>query len=190
MIVAPDIAASNYEGWVAYANGSPIFEAVEKNPYLKPLAPGVAEAIRPRDRTHVEWRDLPHPQLQAIELYAFREVYGIQPIMRIDREPGNEELRFIQMKLGALQFGPGIAGQQRTGVIGYRIGYWNPVRFECDLIELTREHRKQMDPAGEFRPEGSPPLKTHPCWSRPRGFGLGPHTVGLTAEQIPAEPST
>jgi hypothetical protein len=187
--LAESLAASGYEGWVAYVDGSPIFEARPANVSLAQLIPGAVDQVRAAARDTVEWRDLPQERVQAVELYAFHGHWGEQPILRIDREPGFPQMRFIQMKLrGLIVPTHGARGLERTGIAGYRIGYYNPPRAEYDLLELTPQYRSQMDPAGGFRPPGAPPLKGHPCWPRPHGFGLAPHTVGLTEDQVPSPP--
>jgi hypothetical protein len=190
-VIAPSVAASDYVGWmVLLADGAHVFEAVPPVYGLAQLLPGEQEGWRPLDRTSIEWPNLPHHQVMEVELYAFRATYPIQPIMRITREPGCTELRFMQMKMRGIVVGTGgTRGQERTALAGYRIGYWNPPRREYDLVECTPQHRLQMDPAGGYRPPGSPPLVGHPCWPRPQGLGLAPHVLGLTAGKVPAAPT-
>jgi hypothetical protein len=170
---AASLRDSDYEGWVAYVDGSPIFEAAPFEPRLaQPVIGAHVHPYRPAGRNVIEWRDLPHERVHRVELYFCRQRYQ-QPVIRMDRQPGNVQLRFIQLKLGGLVLESGVGrditggGPRRLGIRGYRIGYWNPATNECELFEITPRERLHL---GKRR---------HPCELPPRGFGLAPHVVGL-----------
>lgn len=161
------IIASGYEGWVAWIDGSPIFEAVPVQSMLAPVASGLhVTATRPMNRAVREWKDLPNGQIDQLELYFARDKFPGQPVFRVWREPGSD-VRMIQMKLGGVVFMG--TSQQRLGVIGYRVGFWNRHQMLCQVWE--------------FRRDGSrielPPVRD-PTLPRPEGYGYAPHVVGMT----------
>jgi len=163
-----NIAESDYEGWVAWVNDDPIFEHVEYNPRLLPIMPGsVSLEYRGKSNNTIAWKDLPHNKLTRVELYFAREKFQNQPVWRADREPGLDML-FIQMKLGSITLSTNkleTRGQQRTGLIGYRIGFWVPGRRECQMWEITRSNIKYMGNVKD------------PCAPKPIGFGLNPDII-------------
>jgi hypothetical protein len=168
-VIQTSIAASDYEGWVAWIDDTPIFEHVEYNPKLLPLISD-ASHLEFREKAHnvLEWKELPHDKLTRVELYFCRKKYPGQPAWRCDREPGLE-MRFIQMKLGSITIATDRVhggGQHRTGVVGYRVGLWIPSRKECKLWEINRSEIIYM---GEV---------SDPCAPRPTGFGFAPHVIG------------
>jgi len=198
MITTETIAGSGYEGWVAWIDegGSvpvPVFEAIPKINSLSPLIKGAKELpIRPVERGIQLWESLDQTKIQRLDLYFYPTVYE-QPAWRVDREPGFEHMRFIQMKMGGIRVNafegdPREAGDQvdaataRTGIYGYRMGYWDLKRGISELWEITLMHRKCLGVRG------------HPCNPRPQinetsdlkkhGWALAPHVVGLTQQEI------
>jgi hypothetical protein len=152
---------------VAWVYDEPIFEHVEFNPNLLPLLSG-AQMLEYRAKSHntLEWRDLPHDRLTRVELYFARERFPDQPAWRADRELGLD-MRFIQMKMGSIVIdSTGMDGQKRTGIIGYRMGFWIPSRKECQMWEFTRNGYEYMGNVKD------------PCAPRPEGFGFAPHVIG------------
>lgn len=186
------IAESLYVGWVVWIDGNPVFQEVPVNFKLhQTVYGGLAVKNRRADRNTVDWRDLPHAKINRLEVYGFHEHYTHQPLIRIDREPGAVDLRYACMTMQGLAFGPGIVGQARTGIAGWKVGWFNPARKEYDLWEIRRDHRKRLNPAGspQYLPENSNSCKGHPCWPRPYGFGIAPYVFGLTEEDVPSPPS-
>lgn len=195
MLSPQAIAASSYEGWVAWVDGIPIFEEVVESPRLAPLSNGHARERRPADRNVMDWSDLPHEKLRCVELYFDRALIRAQPRIRIDREAG-ADLRFIQFKRGSLSL-PSVSGvpgglsadelaragyplgQTRSGVVGYCLGYWDRRRGFTELICVKRGEPHN------FRP----PPRGHPCWPRPYGFGFAPAAVGLNPAAVPDLPA-
>lgn len=164
------ISETDYEGWVAWVDGNPIFEHVEYNPKLLPLFDDAnALEYRGKSRNTLDWKDLPHDRITRVELYFARERYANQPVWRADREPGLN-MRFIQMKMGSIVVATDmvnqIVGQKRTGAVGYKIGFWVPDRKECQLWEITRTDLKHLGNV------------SNPCAPAPNGFGLSPSVVG------------
>lgn len=183
--VSATIRDSGYQGWVVYVDGSPIFEAVPHQPrLLQPARGSIVLPPRRPDRNTMEWKNLPHDRVHRLELYFARHRLTSQPAIRIDRQPGNPDMRFLQSKLGGVAIGAGAGnsrdrldvGQQRLGVVGYRVGFWNPAANECRLFELTRDTTRDLGSV------------LHPCWPAPLGFGIAPWVVGLTEEQVPPAP--
>lgn len=171
---AASLRDSDYEGWVAYVDSSPIFEAAPHDPRLAQAIHGARTLPHRRvARNTLDWKDLPHERVHRLEVYFCRQSFPRQPVVRIDRMPG-QVLRWIQLKMGGLVLnaGAGIrepfgAGVQRLGIVGYRIGWWNPAARECRLLEVTPRGVKDLG------------TRQHPCEPAPRGFGLAPHVVGL-----------
>lgn len=167
MTTPESIAASDYEGWVAWVDGSPIFERVPWNPNLLQIVTGASEqAVRFEDRNTTEWRDVPNQKIERFELYFDRAHWQNQPVIRMDREPGHHAVRFIQLKLGGLAVGGNLL-QRRLGLIGYRIGYWDPLRNVCEMYEYLRNGKMTKLP-----------IVGDPCLPRPHGHGYAPVVMG------------
>jgi len=171
-VISTSLAESDYEGWVAWVGDVPIFEHVEWNPKLLPLISD-AEMTEHRSKANnvLEWKNLPHEKLTRVELYFGRKGIPDQPAFRADCEPGFG-MRFIQMKMGGVTIATDRSsggGQHRTGVVGYRMGFYVPSRKECQMWEITREKIIFMGKV------------TDPCAPRPKGFGFGPHVIGRKA---------
>ena len=190
--ISLSIAQSGYVGWVAWIDGSPVFQEVPVNFALANTSlGGTTIASRSRDRRTVDWKDLDQTKIERLEVYGFHDHYTDQPLMRIDRQPGATELRFACLTMQGLAFGPGIVGQERTGLAGWKIGWYNPALKEYDLWEIKRESRQRLNPSG------SPPYlhangnacKGHPCWPRPYGFGIAPYVFGLSGFDVPNPPA-
>ena len=161
------IAASDYEGWVAWIDGSPIFEAVPWNPKLLQLAPGMTEqAVRFDDRQTMDWKNVPGEKVERFELYFCRQHWQGQPVLQMDRQPGHHAVRFVQLKLGGIAVGANLE-QSRLGLIGYRVGYWDPIRNVCEMYEYLRNG--QMTKL---------PIVGDPCAPRPHGHGYAPVVMG------------
>lgn len=201
MIDQRALSESDYEGWVAwldgtplvidgepagYANCLPVFEAVVLDPARLKTIEGVTErGARHRGRQTLEWRDLPHERVSFLELYAFRSVYRRQPVVQIQR-PAGHDVRFIQFKKGGVAvsagMGVGGGGQARTGVHSYVVGFHNSTTRQAATYEVKRTGGM---PKETVLPEG-----VHPCWPRTvGGLGLSPMVFGLTEDAIPAAPS-
>lgn len=183
--LSASIAESGYIGWVVYVDGSPIFQAVPVNVALKQLhADAYYPERRPADRNTVDWKDLPHARIDRLELYGFHDDYTDQPLFRMDREPG-ADVRYCCMAMAGIAVGTDpylLEGQVRTGIAGWKLGWFNVARLEYDLWEVTRQGRNRLSPAGGYLPHEGPPLAGHPCWQRPYGFGLAPFVFGLSGD--------
>ena len=205
MFTQDSIAASGYEGWVAwtdgtpvinpgsvligYDNSTPLFEAVPHNPYRLGIAldTGKEREVRATGRQTMDWKDLPHARVNTLELYGFRSAFA-QPVITIMRQL-DRELRWIQYKRGAVvvqtlirAVDEVVTGQERTGITGWVVGYWDMTAGHAKLWEFNSDGSK--GPILEF--EGS----NHPCWSKPLGFGLAPMVLGLKDSQVPECPVT
>ena len=172
----------DYEGWVAWLDeGQPIFEASPKLVRAAQVSTaGLTLAHREADgRTTMDWKHVPVEKVNRLELYWLRHLYPAerQPLVRIDRPRGDEGIRFIQYKGGAVQLGGGIVGQQRAGVLFYRLGFWDKKANVTKLIEVSR--------TGEIQELQG----THPCWPKPLGFGINPVFVGLKPSEVPDPPN-
>ena len=189
--VSRSIAETGYTGWVVYIDGSPVFQEIPKNFQIASTVYGGLEiAPRARDRRIVDWKDLDQTKIHRLEVYGFHEFYTQQPLLRVDREPGAKELRYACLTMQGLAFGPGIVGQARTGIAGWKVGWYNPTIKQYDLWEIKRDSRKRLNPAGSpkyLHPE-SLACKGHPCWPRPHGFGIAPYVFGLTERDVPQPP--
>jgi len=179
----PSLAESDYEGWVAWVDSVPIFEFTRRVYGQFQVAPGLRQpSYNQPGRTCMEWKDLPKDRVQRVELFFCRErrpngQHYKQPVAIMPRPLGRADIRFLQMKMGAVVVGmSGSRGQERTGVNGYRLGYWDPKAGTCQLHEWTRVKHTYLGERG------------HPCWPKPLGFGLNPGTVGLTAAEVPDPP--
>lgn len=195
-----DFAAAGYEGWVAWVNDGgpipvPIFEANPIIPTLAPLIRGAKRLpVRPVERNVKMWDALDQTKIQRLDLFFYPTVYD-QPAWRVDREPGFTHMRFIQMKMGGLRInayegdpreteGLLSTGVARTGLTGYRVGYWDTLRNISEIYEITLMHRTSLGVRG------------CPCNPRPRenetldikrhGWALSPHVVGMTQEEVQA----
>ncbi len=190
-----ELAPSDYIGWVAYVDGVPIYEHVPNlqastkggGEMAQPVAGALLMPYRKIERNCMDWKQVPYDRVQRLEIYFGREWISPrnQPPIRLDR--GNPALRFIQFKRGAIivQAGAGAGfdggGQMRSGVLSYIGGYWDPLHGRSELWEVGRT----PTPNGQMLHQMT---EGHPCWPRPDGFGLGPHTVRLTEADIPPIP--
>jgi hypothetical protein len=184
-----DIAGAGYIGWVVWIDGSPIFQSVPHNAKLAQASSSAyVQPVNRADRNTVDWKDLPQAKLSRFELYGLREFYPKQPLFRMDRPPGAPEVRWtcLTMQGIAIGTGGGLFGQTRTGIAGWRVGWFNPALDEFDLWEITRKHRRRMSPAGDYLPNDGPALKGHPCAPRPRGFGLALDVFGKPGIKPPS----
>jgi len=190
--VSRSIAESGYIGWVAWIDGAPVFERVPVNfSLVQTTSTAVDKPVRRQSRNTVDWKELEHPKISRLEIYGFHEHYTQQPLFRMDRAPGAEEVRYACMTMQGIAFGPGIVGQARTGIAGWKVGWYNPKRKEFDLWQITRDERIRLNPHGnpDRLSEDGPACKGHPCWPRPHGFGIAPWVFGLTDEQVPSPPA-
>jgi len=190
--VSQSIAQSGYVGWVVWIDGAPVFQEVPVNLQLyATVYGGTTIAPRRRDRRTVDWKDLDQTKIERLELFGFHEHYTDQPLMRIDRQPGATELRFACMTMQGLAFGTSIVGQVRTGIGGWKIGWYNPTLKEYDMWEIKRDSRQRMNPAGSptHLPNNGNACKGHPCWPRPYGFGIAPYVFGIKDSEVPNPPA-
>lgn len=205
---ASSLARSDYIGWAAYVEGTPLMEHVAYLEGLSGGGNGLAQPVpgalvippRPLARNVVKWRDVPQRQVERLELYFARHVVppSAQPVVRLDR-PAGTEVRWIMFKSGgavlrsvavskdvpkaALRDLPEAwRGQERLGVTAYTVGYWAPKLEEAQMVEVRRNIQSPRD----ILHHG--PVR-HPCWPRPHGFGLTPEAVGLQAHQVPSPPN-
>lgn len=175
------IAASDYIGWVVYVDGTPIFEkVVHPAGRASVIAGGLELPTRHGDRKTMEWKKLPHSRIQGVELYFARHRFERQPAVMLLREPGHELVRFIQMKQGAIQAQAiggekgGFSGIQRTGLFGYRIGYWDPKRQLCEIWTITMKETTKTSI-----------VTRHPALPIPLGLGIDPGIMGYTPDEVP-----
>lgn len=204
------IAESDYEGWVGWVDGAPvlnpstnglvawdgctpIFEEVPHQPTLFPLAHGLEDRARNvnfGDRKTLDWKQLPHERVMILELYAFRNTYGNQPLVTLYRNV-NRDVRWIQFKRGSIVVPGGLVtkernedkfgtSQRRTGINSWCVGYWDRTVGQCEMIEFFA--------AGGEPQRWSHDGANHPCWPKPMGFGLSPVVLGLTEEDITPMP--
>lgn len=193
LAVSRSIAESGYIGWVVWIDGAPVFERVPVNfKLVQPTATALLPQTRPESRNTVDWKQLDHARIDRLEVFGFYEHFTQQPLMRLDRGPGMHGIRYCCMTMQGIAFGPGMIGQRRTGIAGWKVGWYNPHRSEFDLWEITRKHRKRLNPewSPTYRDERSQPCKGHPCWPRPYGFGISPHVFGLAERDVPSSPAT
>ena len=182
MPTSSTIAASGYEGWVAWMPSGPVFEKSDFATGLTPVATGApADIIRRGDNRTKDWYELEANMIERLELYFAREQFSDQPAFRADREPGASNTRFIQLKMGGIvvRTFPGggrdalsasreiTRGQERLGVSGYKVGYWVPERNECHMWQFLRN--SVTDLGVRDNPTSDPPL----------GFGLIARTMGV-----------
>lgn len=184
------IAALGYVGWVAWLDDggqewAPIFEAKIHNPKLAQVAgelvkPG-EDVVRRRDQITMDWMDIARrpdlmAKIQLVAVFAFHGLWTEQPLMVVQKDsPG---AWFLQYKSRGLQIGVNAdAGQQRTGISFWRLGYWEKEweHPHTTLIEQTPDSREILS-------------GLHPCWPKPHGFGLNPELCGLTPEEVPSCP--
>ncbi len=202
------IAQSDYEGWVAWVDGTPIinpatngligwhgstpiFEKVVHAPGRASIADGMVErATRTADRTTMDWKELPHEHVRELELYAFRDVRDVQPLVTLTAN-ANRDVRWIQYKTGAVvvpavtQIGRVLdrqtTAQRRVSIGAWRVGYWDRTVGQCEMIEFYADGR---DPH-RYNHSGS----NHPCWPKPMGFALAPFVLGLADDDVPPLPA-
>jgi hypothetical protein len=201
--LAKELAASDYVGWCVHvldgaSNVVPIFEHVSFADSLSKGGAGLAQPIagafllphRREDRQTMKFENVPHTRAQRLELYFARHKLE-QPAVKIDREPG-ADVRFFQMKMGGVVVQSGAGGrtgdgpgQQRLGVAGYRVGYWDRRHNKAEMVEVKANGEKRLIgpvkhpclprielPGGELSPDG--------------GFGLNPTILGLTEADVPS----
>jgi len=183
---AARIRASDYEGWVAHTNTDDvIYESLVDDPKKIQLAAGVVEAVQRSDRTTLDWKDLPHDIVDHIELYWHRDIFRNQPVVRVSRPPGETNLRFIQYKMRGLQFSGISPDARRTGIVWYRLGFWDTVANVTKLVEVG------LKGAGDGKITGNIQelQAAHPCWPKPFGFGIAPQFVGITEKDVPVAPN-
>jgi hypothetical protein len=164
-------------------NNQPIFEAVPFSPKLIQAMPGGVEySYRRESHNTMDWSKVPHDRLDRVELYFDRAFKRDQPAIVLERVPG-AKLRFFQLKMGSLVANAGLnvaeqKGQVRTGIVGYRLGYYNETLGFAQMWEI-RKHVWQIK---------EHPIVGHPCWPRPLGYGLAPFVLGLTDSDVPPAP--
>lgn len=175
------LAGATYEGWVAWldqgaATWTPIFEARADNPRLiqvaKDLLRPEEEGARARGRDSMEWREIcDNPDLMArvqlLAVFGFYGRYDHQPLAVIQRD--SPAAWFINYKARGLQVHHGHGpGQQRTGVMWYRLGFWQngggPPSWS--IVEVTPEKRGTITRPGR------------PWAPAPEGLGLDPALCG------------
>lgn len=203
MYTQGSLAASDYEGWVAWVGGHPVvgpdgilrawdgcsalLEAVPHNAGLAQLVRGT-ERVHHAERGVIDWAELPHARVRCLELYAFRASRPgeTQPLISVQAQPGRD-LRWIQYKRTGIvvSAGGGVAdGQRRTGIESWTVGYWDRTVGQMQMWRIPRR--------GPWPSEKYPLLEldgaNHPCWPRPLGFGLAPHVLGLSADDVPPVP--
>ena len=183
---AARIRESDFEGWVAHTNvGNVIYEALTDDPRRIQLGAGVVATIQRPNRTTLDWMDLPHDIVDHIELYWMRAIFKNQPVVRISRPPGETKIRFIQYKMRGLQFSGIAVSARRTGIMWYRLGFWDSVANVTKLIEVG------LKGAGDGKITGNIQelQAAHPCWPKPLGFGINPVFVGLQPNEVPDPPN-
>ena len=204
MYTQDTIKESDYEGWVAWIDGSPVinpstqgimgyenctplFENVPHNPKLASIITGVEDReVRTSDRQTIDWKNLPHGRVKVLELYAFRDIYPNQPLIQIAAQP-NHDILWIQYKRGGLLIQTANnphaitnTGQSRTGVSSWVMGYWDRTVGQAQIWDYPARGGKIQKKEFSGR--------NHPCWPTPLGFGLSPHVLGLNPEDVPALP--
>lgn len=168
---AEHIAASDYEGWVAYVEGSPLYQAVDRPKKAPPIIESMDQGIyRPEGPRTLSWKELPHAKVHRVEIWMREESQG--PLrFRLDRSPDNPHMRFILMNVGAVVADQaGGTGQRRLPPLRrYRVGYWDPRRPLAQLWIVQRG--AQIEKYGAC---------TDPFAPRPKGWGLNRTALGLS----------
>ncbi len=183
---AARIRDSDFEGWVAHTNtGDVIYESLVDDPKRIQLGAGLVATTQRPDRTTLDWMDLPHDIIDHIELYWHRDIFLNQPVVRISRPPNETKIRFIQYKMRGLQFSGIAVSARRTGILWYRLGFWDTVANVTKLIEVG------LKGAGDGKVTGNIQelQAAHPCWPKPLGFGINPVFVGLQSNEVPDAPN-
>ncbi len=190
MDFAASVAASDYEGWLVYLDdGTPIFEAVRRDPKLISVVKGGVDTVeRPVGRNCLEWKDLPHSRIARVEVY-YRRGLADQPCFRVDRHPGQHAIRFLVTRKGGMVAYAGAQadprdkqrteGQHRLGFTGYQFVIWNPTTRDPD--HMCQRYDIDRTKGVSRRPE----VRLHPCAPKPFGFGYAPELFGLTAADVP-----
>jgi hypothetical protein len=160
------LAESDYEGWVAYIDGVPIFEHAPRNPALLQAA-GNGHQPNIADRATLPWREVPTARVDRLELYYARGHVQSQPAIRLQRPPGADHIRFIQLKMGGIAFGPGLRRPVRLGLMGYRVGYWDPRAQRCEMWEIGRDGK--VEKLRDVK---------DPCAPKPVGHGYAREVLG------------
>jgi hypothetical protein len=183
---AARIRASDYEGWVAHTNtGDVIYESLADDPKRIQLGAGIVATVQLPDRTTLDWMDLPHDIVDHIELYWHRDIFRNQPVVRISRPPNETKIRFIQYKMRGLQFSGVSPDARRTGIMWYRLGFWDSVANVTKLVEVGLKGAGDGKITGDIQELQA----AHPCWPKPLGFGINPVFVGITEAQVPSVPT-
>lgn len=183
------IEVTGYEGWVVWLfdEDDPIFEAHDEGGrgLFQIRDRTRRRAHRPESRRVMDWKTLretvPHHRIRRLALF-FARGRGIeQPRVFIDRLPGDRHahFRFFQMKSAGVTVsavGDGM-GQERTGIVSYRIGVWDPKAGGAHMVEVTRTGKEHHQLDGG-----------HPCWPKPFGWGFAPFVLGLTEADVPEPP--
>jgi hypothetical protein len=195
---------SSYIGWVAWVGGRPLVLPdgtfggwVDTTPLLEavPHDARLAQVIAAADergsrgsaRNVIDWKSVPHPDVHVLELYAFRDVYDAQPLVKITAPPDGHDIRWIQFKRRSIVAETAVArrtrersgpssGQSRTGISSWVMGYWDRTVGQAQYWDYPARGGK----IEAFEYSG----RNHPCWPRPLGFGLAPAVLGLRPEQV------
>lgn len=192
-VVEAAVAGTDYEGWLAWVEGQPIFEAVPL--HAQPVVSGGADVYRAESRRVMDWTKLPHMKIERLALFFLRPLYRAeqQPIWSVWREL-ESDVRLIQFKRRSLVL-PANSDQSpgRTRVMRYTMGTWCPSATphpECRLWDIQAN-----PPKGAAIMQEREGPRRHPCWPLPgrgeafdplrHGFGLGPQVVGLTEAEVP-----
>jgi hypothetical protein len=162
-----NIADSGYIGWVVWVDGVPIFQSVPHNSKLaQPMSGAYLQQVRASDRNTMDWSDLPHDRIHRLELYGFHDIYD-QPVFRMDKPlDALSVVRYCCLTMGSVSVGS-VEGQRRTGIFGWKVGWFNTKRQECGIWEVSRNGKRQLDCNG------------NPCLPYPEGLGISPTVFGL-----------
>lgn len=204
------LAYSDYIGWVVYDQaGAPIFEYVpwgsdhgvvgttradNGRGYAQPIPDAMVLPFRARGRNCLDWKDLPHGKLQRVEIYFGREHIppSGQPAVSLDARPGSD-VRFFQRKQQAILVHAAghiveKSGQHRTGIIFYRVGFFNVTKGVGQMFEV---HTQPFEIQGELRAVFQYPAVRNPTWPHPgkEAFNVQKHGYGIQPDTIrPALP--
>jgi hypothetical protein len=130
------------------------------------------EATRAKDFQTMDWRDICNApdlmrRIQILAVFGFYGLYDHQPLAVVQRNsPG---AWFLNYKARGLQVSHGDGpGQQRTGVLWYRIGFWERelTKPMWSIVEVTPEKRGTVTRPGR------------PWAPDPEGLGLNPALCG------------
>ena len=206
---------SEYMGWVAYTgDGVPIFEHVPpgntggftgvsrsdfRAGYVQPTPDALVLPQRELARNCLNWDMLPHEKIHRVEVYFGREHIPPeqQPAIHFEKKRPEADVRFFQRKQTAVivhagggLLGPGdMAGQQRTGIHWYRLGFYSIGEQVAGMVEVSRKPYKI---AGRWEPVFEFPGVRNPTWPHPNGepFDVTRHGYGINPDTIrPALPA-